>query len=660
MKKTLISLIFPLLATVVQAQSTNTALKIQREEWVPSPTLHTIDPQYAKEAAVILMDKRRMEYVDAPNDELIVYRTLHKIIHVNDDKGIESFNRIYLGISDDSNIVDIHARTILPNGKIIEVDKQNIKDLKEEDGNMYKIFAMEGLEKGCEVEYYYTYKRDASFFGRETAQGGFPVLDFRLQVTAPERLIFEIKGYNCQPATSDTTVDGKRTVFAGIKNIEGAEEEKYAAYDANLERIEYKLSHNNAVSDGSVRLFTWNELAKRAFTLYSSYNEKELKKTDALINSNKWDKLHDQREMIVAVENFLKKNFTTREDISSDDAENIEWIIRNRIASYRGIIRLYGAIFQQLGVDHQFVLACDRSESAIDKSFENWNIPENPLLYFPGTGKFMAPTLLETRYPWINPYWGAADALYCKGTTIGSFTTAIAEIKPVPLEDYHESFNAIDSKLSLNSTNDTLLVDMQQRYGGYSGSVYRADFTLASAEEQKNILKELIKFGTNSENVVSSELHNADFESYSDNKPFTVHAIVKANELVETAGNKILVKIGEIIGPQAEMYQEKRRLFPMQLAYPHTLERHIDFSIPDGYTVRNLNDLNIRKVYTDQGDTTMGFTSSYTVEGNLVKVHVMEEYRRVFYPLSEYEHFREVINASADFNKIVLVLNKKS
>ncbi len=37
----------------------------------------------------------------------------------------------------------------------------------------------------------------------------------------------------------------------------------------------------------------------------------------------------------------------------------------------------------------------------------------------------------------------------------------------------------------------------------------------------------------------------------------------------------------------------------------------------------------------------------------------MEEYRRVSYPLSQYEDFKKVINASADFNKVVLVLQKK-
>jgi hypothetical protein len=60
----------------------------------------------------------------------------------------------------------------------------------------------------------------------------------------------------------------------------------------------------------------------------------------------------------------------------------------------------------------------------------------------------------------------------------------------------------------------------------------------------------------------------------------------------------------------------------------------------------------------ENGQVTMGFSSEYKLEGNRLKVHVMEQYRRVTYPLSEYEDFKKVINASADFNKIVLVLEK--
>ena len=55
----------------------------------------------------------------------------------------------------------------------------------------------------------------------------------------------------------------------------------------------------------------------------------------------------------------------------------------------------------------------------------------------------------------------------------------------------------------------------------------------------------------------------------------------------------------------------------------------------------------------------MGFVSDYEVKGNVLSVHIMEEYRKTFYPLSQFESFRKIINASSDFNKVVLVIEKK-
>jgi len=69
-----------------------------------------------------------------------------------------------------------------------------------------------------------------------------------------------------------------RIFSTGLHDIPGVEKEKYAAYNANLQRVEYKLSYNSANSKGHERLFTWNELAKKVYTLYGSYTEKELKK----------------------------------------------------------------------------------------------------------------------------------------------------------------------------------------------------------------------------------------------------------------------------------------------------------------------------------------------------------------------------------------------
>ncbi|HEX6429197.1 MAG TPA: DUF3857 domain-containing protein [Niastella sp.] len=628
---------------------------IETEQWSGQALVQTLDSKYSNESAVILFEKRRIEYIDG-KDDLDAYKTFHTRIHINDDKGIESFNKVYLPVSNNADIVDIKARTILPGGNTIVLDKKNIKDLREED-QLYKIFAMEGLVKGCEVEYYYTYKTNVSFFGRDVLQRSIPVLDAKLEVVSPARLIFETKGYNQVNAAVDTILGTKRFVTVHQQNIPGAQDEKYAAYTANLKRVEYKLSFNK--SSGTGRLFTWNELAKRAYSIYATYSDKELKKVDGLINSNGWKNSGNETGVVIAVENFLKKNISTREDIADDNAENLEWIIKNKIASFRGIVRLYGAIFKQLAVNHEFVMCGSREDFSADRSFENWNNCDNQVIYFPKLKKFIAPTLIEMRYPLIHPLWIATNGVFCKGTMIGNFSTAIADVRQIQGEDYLQSGNNIEAKIRLNTTLDTLIVNSRQMYSGYSSVYYRTSFNFTSEEKQKEILKELVKFGTSSEQVISSKVENKEMENFQDNKPFILDMVVNASELVEKAGNKILVKIGEIIGPQAEMYQEKPRQFDLDVNYPHALERTIEFIIPEGYKVKNLNDLVISKVYKENDEITMGFESSYKQEGNIIKVRVMEQYRKIQYPIAAYEDFKKIINAAADFNKVTLVLEAK-
>ncbi|MDR3693514.1 DUF3857 domain-containing protein [Mucilaginibacter sp.] len=631
---------------------------IEKETWSAKPKINMLDNKYSKESAVIIYDSRRVEFADQAKEDIAEYYTIHKIIHINDDRGIEDFNKIYLGISEKSDIVDIKARTLLPGGKTIELDQSNIKDLKEQDGNVYKIFAMEGLEKGCEIEYFYTYKKPATFFGREVLQSLFPVLESRFQIIAPKRLKFEIKPYNFSTAASDTVINDKRFAQVNLKAMSGVEEEKYASYDANLMRVEFKLSYNDATRNGE-RLFTWNELAKRVFSIYTLYTDKEVSKVTELVNSAGWDKLADEVTKIAAVENYVKKNFAYNEELNSEDGNKLETVLQNKIGGTIGTLRLYSLIFKTLDIKFQFVLTGNRSNYIIDKDFENWNNCENPLFYFPAENKFLAPTRPDYRYPWIFPAWGNTNGLFCKSTSLGSFSTAIAEIKDIPLEDYTKSFENIDTRLALNNTSDSLTIDARQTYAGYAAVNLRDAFNFSNDEQKGKIVKELTKSVSSSENIISSEILNPDFESAGTNAPLVLHTVTKSGELIESAGNKLLLKIGMAIGPQVEMYQEKPRQEPIDMDFAHVEERKIEFIIPKGYTISNPDDLKINETYKENGELTMGFVTDYVIKGNMLSIHIMEQYRRTLYPINQFEQFRKIINASSDFNKVVLVLEKK-
>src|SRR5580700_7176729 len=106
MKKQIISLSIVLLAV---QYSYGQAHPTETEKWAEKPAIHTLTDKDSKESAVIISDKRRIEYVDEAKDQIAEFYTLHKIIHINDDRGIESFNKIYLGINENSDIIDVKA-----------------------------------------------------------------------------------------------------------------------------------------------------------------------------------------------------------------------------------------------------------------------------------------------------------------------------------------------------------------------------------------------------------------------------------------------------------------------------------------------------------------------------------------------------------------------
>src|SRR5581483_9887484 len=131
--------------------------------------------------------------------------------------------------------------------------------------------------------------------------------------------------------------------------------------------------------------------------------------------------------------------------------------------------------------------------------------------------------------------------------------------------------------------------------------------------------------------------------------PFVMEADFGTNSVMEKAGNKYLFKIGELIGPQSELYRDSVRHTGIENHFNHGYHRELAFTIPDGYKVTNLDAANMDVSDDNKGVRTMEFHSYYKTEGNKVTVIIDEDYRQIGYPVSMYDQFRRVINASADF-----------
>ncbi|MFZ1075315.1 MAG: hypothetical protein WAN50_03000, partial [Minisyncoccia bacterium] len=84
--------------------------------------------------------------------------------------------------------------------------------------------------------------------------------------------------------------------------------------------------------------------------------------------------------------------------------------------------------------------------------------------------------------------------------------------------------------------------------------------------------------------------------------------------------------------------------------------RTIVIHIPKGYEIKNLNDLNMDYNYEKNREKIYNFTSSYEVKDSVLYIHLTEYYKDINCPKENYDAFRKVVDASADFNKITLLL----
>jgi len=164
---------------------------------------------------------------------------------------------------------------------------------------------------------------------------------------------------------------------------------------------------------------------------------------------------------------------------------------------------------------------------------------------------------------------------------------------------------------------------------------------------------------SNSNNIRNIKVADDAFADGYSNKPLTIEGDISSAELFEIAGNKLLLKIGDVIGPQVQMYQEKPRQLPVSVEYPHALDRKIELTIPDGYSIKNPDDLKFFITEKANEEGTMGFISTYKIEGQKLLIDIHEYYKETAYSMEQFDAFQKVINAAADFNKVVLVLEKK-
>jgi hypothetical protein len=624
-------------------------------DWDKKPVLNATDPKYKDSDYYTVKEKHVLEYAYNSNNELGLYETKHVITHINNDKGVEYKNKMYISSSKIIEMVDIRARCITASGKVINLDKNSIKQVDNfEDRGPYTIFAFEGVEPNCDIEYMYTSKKYVTTYGSFDKQFSFPQKNMEIDFITPKNLIFELKSYNGFPQfTSDTSNQKVNHLVTKATDIPEFETEKYSADEASRMYFSYHLRYNTATS--KAKYYTWNTIGNDFITTYYKTEKDDSKAVSKLIDKSGAGKKATDLEKIKTLESYVKKNII----YTTEPPENLtlEKAVNQKVISGFLLNKLFVTAAIEMNINFELVFTNNRFECEFDGNFEGHTQLNELLIYFPSIGKYLTPANYYSRLGFPPAQFTYNKALYVKATEVSGTIAAITKIKSIPGSEYTASQNVIKAKVSFEGEDFTPKTNISHEFTGYSSFNIQPIFYVLTEEQKKESAESILKQVGENTVVKNYKVENTEAENILE-KPFIINGNIETSQLVEKAGEKFLYKVGLIIGPQAELYQEKPRKNDIVLEYAHGFVRNIEIEIPAGYKISNLKDLELNVVLSEDNKETAYFKSTQKVEGNKLIVDISEQYMKTFYSKALYKEYKDVINAAADFNKVTLIFEK--
>ncbi|PCE66018.1 DUF3857 domain-containing protein [Sediminicola luteus] len=607
---------------------------------------------------IILKEQKTVEFHYDANGDLNHHFLENTAVWLNADDTIEEYNKIYLPYNSTSQLLVSKARVISPKGKELVLDQSKILEAKDDEtGRQYKYFALEGIEKGSIIEYMYIERKKPSYNGiAYRIQDEHPISSFSFKLESPKSLEFKLTSSNGIPEAVKDTVNGKNIWKIGPVPIAELEREEGAAYDALRGSVSFKLDRN--YSNGMRNISGYSQVSQNIFNYY--YPNRSLKELEPLMAfiEEVSGTTSDLESQIRKLEDYIKTNVFLTEG-NDPGLEDLKQVIEQKIANNTGVLKLYTALFEQLGITHELVLTCNRLEDKFDPVFQSHHFLRDYLIYFPKQDKYLDPHSLYSRYGYPTAQLTDNYGLFIKKVFVGSFKAGLDEVRYINPVPSSASGDNLDISISMAAdAPENTQIEIKREISGYYASYMHPYMDLMKEEDEEELMDSFAKSYNQGLEAQTYSFTNKDPKLFGQ-KPLGINMSFDTNLFVEKAGNRYLLNIGQLIGEQMQMYQEKKRVLPYENDHQRYYDRTIKVRIPDGYSILNPEDAVIEHTHKVNGSKVFEFVSGYEMNTNEMQITIKETYAQNIVAPEDFEGFRKVINAAADFNKVVLVVAPK-
>jgi hypothetical protein len=509
-------------------------------------------------------------------------------VKVFTERGKDSQGKVEIPYFNSVQIKDISARTIKPDGTIIELKKDAIFDREVVKFGKFRVkvksFAMPAVEPGVIIEYRW---REV----RQNQMANNVPLQFQREIPV-QRVRYFLKPYPyaTNPMKSMTfQTRGQAGNFVKAKdgywmmemqNMPAFHEEAYMPPENQVRT--WMLVYYDSDRKQSPQQY-WQEMGKGFY---------ELTKNDMKVNDEVRKAAAEAIGDAATPEQKLERIFNfcrTKIKNLSDDAsgftpEQLQKLKENKSPAdtlKRGygwgsnINGLFAAMAQAVGFDARYAIVSDRSRNFFDPNFLNLYFMRgsNIAVKVGDQWKFFDPASTYVPFGMLRWQEEGIKALIADNKE--------ATFVPTPISPAEKSLSKRIARLKLTE-DGTLEGVVRVEYTGHAAAEFKEDYDDETASQREEKLKNAVQ------SRLGCELSDIKIEPPNDPvKPFVYSYKIKAPGYAERTGKRLFLQPAFFQKGIAPLFATKTREHDIYFHYPWLEQDEVEITLPPGYVLDN-------------------------------------------------------------------------
>ena len=514
-------------------------------------------------------------------------------VKVFTERGRESQSRIDLEFGklfgSEIKIKDIEARTIKPDGSIVELKKEDIfeRTIAKANGLKFKArsFAMPAVEPGCIIEYRWreVRVRSSANYIRLQFQRDIPVQRVRYLIKPTDYVDFGFNAITLHGKPSPWVKERNGFYSTTMTDLPAVHDEARMPPEDEVKTwmlVYYAKEAPNKVDPNKY----WSDLAKSFYERTKGLikaNDEVKQVAASLIADAKTDD-----EKLERLFQFCREKIkNTSNDAAVLTPEEREKLKENKKPSdtlKRGmgdggdIDLLFAALANAAGFDARIVLASDRGDLFFDKGIPNAYFVDPRLIAVNvgGTWKLYHPGFNYVPFGMLRWQEEGLQALISDPKQPVWIDT--------PISSYEKSLIKRKAKLKL-SDDGTIEGDITIEFTGHFAIERKEQWDEESEAQREETLKDEIKA-----QMSAAEVKDIKFDNVTDHvKPLVISYRVRFPGYAQRTGKRLFLQPAFFQHGLGPMFATAGRKYPIYFHYPWSENDEVEFELPKGYALDN-------------------------------------------------------------------------